>query len=430
MHLEHASPVTLAVKSGRRPIAMTDAQHFFDMARRQFNEVAEDVERHFELVAGQLREWIPTDKAFPQLQSAPKRLPPPTTYQAVERWISSHRALSAAAVAFVVTGSVGAFVYVQSRQNKRKRRARRAASGARTDVVVVAGAVADPMTSALYLDLERRGFVVYAVASTSDDERYIRSQSRVDLLPLHLDFLDPFTAQQQMARFQDLLAREHQASEGLEPHRLNFVGFIMAPDTQSHPARIEDTSSEEWSDALNAKVLNTIATTQMFLPVIIEQKAKILVLTPSVTPSLKPPMHAIESTVYGALDGFISSLASELKEDGVFVSQFKLGNIDVPSVTARHRRDGQAKPMLRATPIRQLQDTVFDALMSSRPGRTWHVGRGSLAYSIIGSWLPAGIVARMMGLVRKPGIFEEIKEDDLNSSSGSLLTWEKVEQEA
>jgi NAD(P)-dependent dehydrogenase (short-subunit alcohol dehydrogenase family) len=410
---------------------MTDAQHLFDIARRQFNEIADDVERHFELVADQLREWIPTDKGFPRLhQPAPKRLPPPTTLQAIQRWVSRHRALTAAAVAFIVTGSVGALVYVKSKQNRRKRRARKSASGARTDVVVVAGAVANPLTSALYLDLERRGFVVYVVASTNEDEQYIRSQSRADLLPLQLDLLDPFTAQQQMTRFQHLLARDHQAAEGLEPHKLNFVGLIVAPDTQSIPARIEDISSEEWSDALNAKVLNTIATTQLFLPSITEHKAKILFLAPSVTPSLKLPMHAIESTTYGALEGFTSSLAVEMKEDGVAVSQFKLGNIDIPSITAKQRREGQPKSRLRATPLRRLHDSVFDALVSSRPRRTWHIGRGSLAYDVIGSWMPAGALGWLMGAGRKPGIVEEFKDEDLRSSSGSLLTWEKVEQEA
>jgi NAD(P)-dependent dehydrogenase (short-subunit alcohol dehydrogenase family) len=408
---------------------MTDAQRVFDLARKQFNQIADDVEQHFEHVASQLRDWIPADKAFPRLHQPPlKSLPPPTTLQVVQRWVSRHRALTAAAVAFLVTGSIGAFIFVKHRQSRRKRRARKSASGARIDVVVVAGAVANPLTSALYLDLERRGFVVYVVANSDEDERYIRSQSRADLLPLHLDLLDPFTAGQQMSRFQDLLARGHHAFQGAEPHKMNFVGFIVVPDTQSTSARVEDISSEEWSDALNAKVLNTIATTQMFLPSIIEHKAKILLLAPSVTPSLKPPMHAIESTVHGALEGFTSSLTAEMMDEGVTVSHFKLGNIDIPSVTARQRREGQLRSRIKATPLRRLHDNVFDVLVAKRPWRTYHVGRGSLTYDFIGNWIPAGVVGWMMGMGRKGGFVEEAKEEDLRSSSGSL-TWEKVEQE-
>lgn len=295
-------------------------------------------------------------------------------------------------------------------------------------MVVVSGAVANPLTSALYLDLERRGFVVYVVANTEEDDRFLRSQSRADLLPLHLDLINPFTARQQMERFNHLLTREHRAFEEAEPHRLHFIGFIVVPDTQSTPARVEEISSEEWSDALNAKVLNTIATTQLFLPSITEHKAKILLLAPSVTPSLKPPLHAMESTIYGALEGFISSLAAEVSESGVSVSQFKLGNIDIPAVTAKQRREGQAVSRLKATPLRRLHDSVFDALVAKRPRRTWHVGRGSLTYDFIGNWMPASFVGWMMGVGKKPVIVEEVKEDDLRSSQGSL-TWERVEQD-
>ena len=293
---------------------------------------------------------------------------------------------------------------------------------------MVAGAVANPLTSALYLDLERRGFVVYVVANTEEDERYVRSLSRADLLPLHLDLVDPYMAQQQMARFQQLLDREHRAFDHAEPHKLNFMGFVIAPDTRSTPTRVEDISSEEWSDAFNAKVLNTIATTQLFLPSIIEHKAKILVLAPSVTPSLRPPLHSVESTVYGALDGFVSSLSAEMKEDGVTVSQFKLGNIDIPSVSAKQRHEGQVVSRIKATPVRRLHDSVFDALVARRPRRTWHVGRGSLTYDVVGSWMPAGVVGWMMGLGRRPAVVEELKDEDLRSSQGSI-TWEKVEQD-
>ena len=407
---------------------MTDANQLFDYARKQFNDIAEDVERHFESVAAQLRGYLPEDTPFVRAPPPPRRLPPPSTLQIARRWVSRHQGVTAAAVAFLVTGSVGAFVFVKSRDGKRKRRAKRSLSGARTDVVVVAGAVANPLTNALYLDLERRGFVVYVVASTSEDEHYIRSQSRIDLLPLNLDLVDPFAAQDQLARFKALLDREHFAFDGAEPHRLNFTGMILVPDIQSTPASITDTSSEEWSDVLNAKVLNTIATTQLFLPSIIEHKAKVLLLTPSVTPALKLPGHAMESTVYGALEGFVSSLAAELKQEGVKVSHFKLGNLDIPSVTIKQRRDGVPKPMLKATPLRKLHDSVFDALVTKRPSRTWHVGRGSLAYDLIGNWMPPAVIGWMMGARKESAVVHEVAEEDMVGSQGSL-TWEKVEQE-
>ncbi|KAH9840439.1 Fungal family of unknown function (DUF1776) [Teratosphaeria destructans] len=408
---------------------MTDAQAIFDYAKRQFNDIANDVERHFEQTAQQLREWMPQDTPFAR-PPPPKRLPPPSALQIASRWVSRHRATTAAAVAFLVTGSIGAFVYVQNNSRKRKRRARRSASGARTDVVVVAGAVANPLASALYLDLERRGFVVYVVANTAEDEQYIRSQSRVDLLPLRMDLTDPFAAQDQLVRFKNLLQRDHYAFDGAEPHKLNFAGLVLVPDTRSMPARVEDISSEEWSDALNAKVLNTVATTQLFLPSVIEHKSKVLLLTPSVTPALRLPGHAVESTVYGALCGFSASLAAELRQEDISLSHFKLGNIDIPAMTAKKRREGAPQSRIKVTPLRKLHDSVFDALVAKNPSGTWYVGRGSVAYGIIGSWVPSSFIGWMMDAGRKPAEVEEVREgEDVMRGSAGSLTWEKVEQE-
>lgn len=401
---------------------MTDAQQIVDFVSRQ----VDSAERYLDAAASHIRDnWTPNN-TLPIPAPTPRRLPPPTNLELAQRWMERNRALSAAIIAFAVTGSVGALIYVQqNRRRKGRRRAKKSASGARTDVVVVAGAVANPLTSALYLDLERRGFIVYVIANTSEEENYVRSQSRADLLPLHLDLLDPFTAQGQMARFHSLLAREHRAFDHAESHRLRFQGLILVPDTQTTPARIEEISSEEWSDALNARVLNTIATAQLFLPAVTEHKAKVLLLTPSVMPALKVPAHGVQSVVYGALEAFVSSLSAEAREDGVSVSHFKLGNIDIPSITAKQRRAGAAMPRLKATPLRKLQEAVFDALVAKRPSRTWHVGRGSLAYDIVGSWTPAVAVGWLMGsgTVKRP---VEVPEESLQSSQGSL-TWEKIE---
>ncbi|KAF1819618.1 DUF1776-domain-containing protein, partial [Dissoconium aciculare CBS 342.82] len=315
--------------------------------------------------------------------------------------MSKNRALSAAIVAFLVTGSVSIVVYSQTRGvfgKKRKRRARKSQSGARTDVVVIAGAVANPLTSAVYLELERRGFIVYVVAHSSDDERYIRSQSRADLIPLSLDLNDPFTAQNQTIQFQNLLARDHFAYDGAGPHRLHFAGLILVPDTQYPAARIEDITPEEWSDALHAKLLPTISITTHLLPSIQLHHANILLLTPSVTPALRLPTHSIQSTLFSALTGFLASLSTELPLTSS-ISHFKLGDIDIPSVTARQRRDGtsQPPPRFKPTPLRTLHNSLFDALVAPAPRRVYYVGRGSFTYEIIGKFVPPAWIGWMMG---------------------------------
>lgn len=403
---------------------MTDAQQLFDFARKQFNEIADDVERHFNNAAAQLREQFGGPLATPPA----RRPPPPTTYQVIERWVWRHKALSAAVAAFLITGSVSALVYVKSRDVRKRRRAKKSASGARTEVVVVVGAVANPLTSALYLDLERRGFVVYVVASTLQDEHYIRALSRADLVPLSLNLSDPCTAQEQLARFENTFTRPHYAFDRAEPHKLHFRGLILVPDTKCTPQRVEDTASDDWSDALNAKVLNTIAGTQLLLPAVIEHKAKVLLLTPSVAPDLKLPMHAVESTVYGALQGFATSLSAELRQDGISVSHFKLGTIDIPADARKQRKDGVPSSRLKPTPVRRLHDAVFDELVAKRSSRTIHIGRGSLTYAIIGSIMPPSFIAWMLGVNKRPTIVRERSEERMTGSAGSL-TWEKVDQE-
>lgn len=400
---------------------MTDAQHLIDYARAQFNEIAEGVERHFDVVADSLRERF---HSLPPLTQSRPPPPPPTTAQTIERWVLRNKALTAAAGAFLLTGSVSLFIYYANRKDsRRKRRARRTPRGARTDVVVVAGAVANPMTSAICLDLERRGYIVYVVSHTAADEHYIKAHSRADVIPLSLDLIDPYTAQSQLAKLQDLLSRDHFAFDGAPPHKLSLVGLILAPDTQSAPAEVVEISSEEWSDVLNAKVLNCIATTQLLLPVVVQHHANVLLLTPSVAPVLRMAQHAIESTVYGALQGFSTSLAAELKQDGVSLTHVKIGSIELPSATARLRRDGVPPPRFKPTPIRKLHDCVFDTLIAKHPSRTLHVGRGSLTYDLIGSWAPPSFIAWMMGTSRPSPAFKE----DLQSSSGSLIGWDKIE---
>lgn len=407
----------------------SQAHEILDSTLTQLRDIATDIERNFDEVSANFRERVLGQQRPPPRHPRLRLAPPPTTWQLAQRWMHQHKALTAAILAFVVTGSVGTFVYVQSRGRKRKRRARKAASGARTDVVVVMGAVANPLTSALYLDLERRGFVVYVVVNTGDDERFVRMQGRSDLMVLSLDLADGYMGREQLGRFEGLFGRNMVAFEQALPHRLNFVGLVVVPDTQYGQARVEDVSSEEWSDAFNATILNTIATTKLLLPAVIEHKAKVLLLTPSVTPVLSPPMHAVESTVYGALKGFASSLAAELKQDGVYMSHFKLGNIDIPALTTRQKRAGVPPPRLKPTPIRQLHRAVFDTLVSSRPRRTVYVGRGALAYDLIGSLVPPVFIAWMMGASeRPPAVVRQASEEDMRGSAGSL-TWEKVDQE-
>lgn len=181
---------------------------------------------------------------------------------------------------------------------------------------------------------------------------------------------------------------------------------------------------------LNAKVLSTIATTQLFLPALIAHQSKIMMLTPSITPALQLPGHAAENTIYAALKTFTSTLAAEMREQstGVTVSHFKLGNFDIPSVTAKQRREGQ--PKFKATPLRELNNTVFDTLVARKPSAMLRIGRGSLAYDIIGTIAPQSIIGWMLGLGKKQEAAVDVDTRDELSGSQASITWEKIDEEA
>ncbi|KAG9593724.1 DUF1776-domain-containing protein, partial [Aureobasidium melanogenum] len=404
---------------------MTDAQYFIDSARQQYNDLAGGLERHFENVATQLRDWLPEQmRPRPPPPPPPRSLSPVTYWNQVNRWISRNTALSAGVLAFVGTGAV--LVFIQRSTHVKKRRARKSNNGARTEVVVLAGSPTSPLTTAIAMDLERRGFIVYVITSTREDEEHLRKQLRPDVLPFDLDLIHPDKAEGQMQRFHHFLSRHHHAFDGASAHRLTLAGVILVPDISSVTVgSIAQLSPEAWSTALNAKVLHTITVARYMLPLVTELKSKILLLTPNVISSLRPPYRAIESTVSSALGAFAASLSSELSLQGLHACHFKLGNIEIAGSKQKRDENRRVRGAL-GTPIRKLHEAMFDALHSSNPSRTWHVGRGSLIYDFIGSWIPSGVVGWMMGLQHAPGNEDQQTFESEDSSSDRSITWEKI----
>lgn len=374
--------------------------------------------------------------------------------QKVQDWISKNRALTAAIVAFAGTG--GLLLWRERRKHNRKRRARRATNGARLDVVVVAGPPSSPITRSLSLDLERRGFIVYIVCSNMDEEQQVIGELRADVRPLHLDVADTFGTEKAIERFNDALKKPHVAFNGARPYNLALRGVVLVPDLIFPIGPVETVSPELWSDALNAKVLNTIAVTQALLPTICDFKARVLMLAPSIVGSLRPPFHSVETTVVKALEGFSASLRAELGTLGIDVIQFHLGTFDYSNVGPKHHlqsraagsphawpattramyarnfetqtRTGQKRGFLSAansgSSLRELHNAVFDAMTQQRPRSVWRVGRGSVTYDLVGSWVPEGLVGWMMGLSR---VSLDTATAPKLEDSVQLQSWETVD---
>lgn len=87
-------------------------------------------------------------------------------------------------------GGVTYHVIRKKSNYRKKRRAKRAATGARQEVVVIAGSPSEPITRSISLDLERRGFIVYVVCNTIEEEVLVQNESRQDIKPLMIDIVD------------------------------------------------------------------------------------------------------------------------------------------------------------------------------------------------------------------------------------------------
>ena len=57
-------------------------------------------------------------------------------------------------------------------------------------MLVIAGPPSSPITKSISLDLERRGFIVYVVVNSVEEEQIVQGEARVDIRPLHLDIVD------------------------------------------------------------------------------------------------------------------------------------------------------------------------------------------------------------------------------------------------
>ena len=169
----------------------------FTTINDEVNKISDTLEAHFASVASSINEALRTTTWLPDSIKPPRRAvrhittpaaPAQVGYLGYSRdWISRHRALTAAIVAFVGTG---AFVIIwrwRRRSHGGKRRARRAKNGSRTEVVVLAGSPHALLTRSLSIDLERRGFIVYIPVSDLSEEQLVQSESRADIRPLSLD---------------------------------------------------------------------------------------------------------------------------------------------------------------------------------------------------------------------------------------------------
>ncbi|KAI1392970.1 DUF1776-domain-containing protein [Hypoxylon trugodes] len=438
-----------------------DDQQFLDLLssipnhiRRYSEEVAGYVDKTVEKVADEVRDtlatapWVP-DYVRPTIPARPPPvvIVPITTYERVHDWISRNKLLTG-----IIVVSVGYASYKTWRATKllrKTRRAKRARNGGRLEVVVIAGSPTLPLTKSLSLDMERRGFIVYVVCNTIEDEVTVQSLSRPDIKPLGIDITDPTAAGQSIERFAAFLQAPHAPVPRAKPNYLTLKAVILIPSLNYQTSPIATIPPSSFADLFNTHLLHPILTIQSFLPLLTskitpygEKSAtpRVLVFTPSIISSINPPFHAPEATVCSALSAFTEVLTAELRPLSIPVTHIQLGTFDFTGFTpvrgpsphthshnsvlltandtrqwpeaARHAyarnyvsQSGSAIAAgriggLRGSSLRDLHNAVFDVVDGTDLSDVVRVGLGAGIYGFVGRWAPRGLVAWMMGIRR------------------------------
>lgn len=162
--------------------------------RQYSGDVAVYIDKAVDKAADHVRDALASTPWIPEYArpNVPSPLPAPvmqlSTWESVRNWAIRHRV--SGSLFICVVGYVAYRTVRYSRLVRKSRRARRARNGSRLEVVVIAGSPSLPLTKSLSLDLERRGFLVYVVCSTLEDEAMVQSLSRPDIRGLSIDITD------------------------------------------------------------------------------------------------------------------------------------------------------------------------------------------------------------------------------------------------
>ncbi|KAJ2893186.1 hypothetical protein MKZ38_008927 [Zalerion maritima] len=326
----------------------------------------------------------------------PKPPPPPpppavletmTRWERAQEWILRNKFLVAAIA--IGTGYAGYKIYRKSMLLGKTRRAMRAKTGGRCEVVIIAGSPSLPLTRCLALDLERKGFIVFVVCNTIEEEMMVQNLSRPDVRPLSIDMKDvsnksaaqnqsikplyhssvyrthvyitirtnfispkqqPTHCSSSIERFAHFMHTPHSAVPKVKPTYLNLTSVILIPSLNYQTSPIATIPRSSFSDLFNTHLLNPILLIQAFLPLLTaqlnpfskEHPPKVLVFTPSIVSSINPPFHAPESTICSALSAFTDVLGAELQPLKIPVTQFQLGSFDFSGFSPAMGRSGMS----------------------------------------------------------------------------------------
>jgi len=164
--------------------------------QQSMNDCADVLDVAVEKVANTVRDtlssspWIPDSiRPAPHAVYIPVSVPPVTRLEKLQDWIMHHKVL--VGVVVIAAGTISYRIHRSNQSRRKSRKARKSKrNGGRVDVVVIAGSPALPLTRSLALDMERKGFIVFVICTSVEDDNLVHNLSRPDIRPLSIDVTD------------------------------------------------------------------------------------------------------------------------------------------------------------------------------------------------------------------------------------------------
>ncbi|KAF1812147.1 DUF1776-domain-containing protein [Eremomyces bilateralis CBS 781.70] len=387
--------------------------HISDQVAKFTTTAAEHFDASVDTAAASIRH------AIDSLQPPPPPPPPPPrvatsflthgplgrVFGPVTRWCERHVLAAWTIGTFVGVGGMAAGVQWWRYQGARrvgKMRAKRGERGERVEVVVVGGGWSGLVRS-VALSLERRGYIVFVMVETREEEEAVGREGREGLRAM---WFEPSNADRCLENLRSTLSKDAISSD--TAHSRTLTAAILIPPLPTSITATETLPPSTWTTALSA-LHATITTTQSLIPLLRTSHARLLLLTPNAVSALHPPRHAQESTLLSALAGFVASLRHELAHDGVPVTHLRTGSIDHhTSGSAEDDPDDPRRGRGEPGAVRRNQEAfmrinraVVGALTTRWAGGTVRVGMGAWGYDLVERWVPEGVVGWMMGRKRR-----------------------------
>ena len=262
------------------------------------------------------------------------------------------------------------------------------------------------------LELDRRGFRVFAGVRRDEDAEQLRQKASARLLPVMLDVTnaESIAAAVEVVR----AALGQQGLLGL----VNNAGLAV-------PGPLELLPIDQLRRQFEVNVFGQIAVTQAFLPMLRLARGRIVMIS-SISGRVAAPFVGPYAASKHALEALSDSLRVELRRWGITVSLIEPGNVKTP-IWEKSRAWAQemaqqippqgdqlygpdlraveavtAKMALRGMPVRRVVGVVVHALTARRPKTRYPVGFQTRLSIQVLKFLPVGLrdwlVRREMGL--------------------------------